>query len=425
MQRELPAHTSCLTGGCRSWRPRGCVIHHVVSFEIGPSGPISKDRTGLARYRPADGQPPRRSRRVRRLGRRARAGDPRRAAPGALRRGLPGDVHRHHRRRARRHRLRRLARRVARRPGRSTHAAPRRAGARGGRGDRRRCRSSGRSDPSAQPPDPPAIVVLAAAGFFLPSALLSAVTPLVVKVQLGTLAETGRVVGRISALGTAGSLVGVFATGFILVAEFATTPVVITLGALLIVAGVGPVVPPRPAPARPQAVAAGVALGVVASGVAVAAAPPCDVETAYYCATRCAPTAIGRPAGCSCSTTFATPTSTSTTRRTSSSATPNCSATSSTWSAPPAEPIDAVHLGGGGFTIPRYLAATRPGSDNLVLELDPGVIDVAEDELGLRLGPTAADRHRRRPGQPRATSPTTPPTSSSATPSADAPCRGT
>ena len=37
----------------------------------------------------------------------------------------------------------------------------------------------------------------------------------------------------------AGSLVGVFATGFILVAEFPTSPVVITLGLLLIVAGVG------------------------------------------------------------------------------------------------------------------------------------------------------------------------------------------
>ena len=80
--------------------------------------------------------------------------------------------------------------------------------------------------PSARPPDPATIVALAAAGFFLPSALLSAVTPLVVKVQLGTLDETGRVVGRLSALGTAGSLVGVFATGFVLVAEFATTPVV-------------------------------------------------------------------------------------------------------------------------------------------------------------------------------------------------------
>ncbi len=53
--------------------------------------------------------------------------------------------------------------------------------------------------------------------------------------------------------------------------------------------------------------------------------------------------------------------------------------------APAGAPIDAVHLGGGGFTIPRYVAATRPGSDSLVLELDPGVVRIAEDELGLEL----------------------------------------
>ncbi len=240
--------------------------------------------------------------------------------------------------------------------------------------------------PSAQPPDPPVIVVLAAAGFFLPSALLSAVSPLVVKVQLGTLAETGRVVGRISALGTAGSLVGVFATGFILVAEFSTSPVVITLGLLLIVAGVGlwfHLGRRRPA----QAVAAGVALGVLASGVAVAAAPPCDVETAYYCASvradgdrpsgrllvlddlRHAYVDLDDPTYLEFSYTQLLGDVADVVR-------------------PAGEPIDAVHLGGGGFTIPRYLAATRPGSDSLVLELDPGVIDVAEDELGLRLGPT-------------------------------------
>jgi spermidine synthase len=53
--------------------------------------------------------------------------------------------------------------------------------------------------------------------------------------------------------------------------------------------------------------------------------------------------------------------------------------------APPGEPIDAVHLGGGGFTMPRYVQATRPGSDNLVLELDPEMVQLAEDRLGLVL----------------------------------------
>ncbi|WP_373873803.1 spermidine synthase [Virgisporangium ochraceum] len=38
--------------------------------------------------------------------------------------------------------------------------------------------------------------------------------------------------------------------------------------------------------------------------------------------------------------------------------------------APHARPIDALHLGGGAFTLPRYVAATRPGSTQVVIEHD-------------------------------------------------------
>jgi spermidine synthase len=37
---------------------------------------------------------------------------------------------------------------------------------------------------------------------------------------------------------------------------------------------------------------------------------------------------------------------------------------------PPGEPIRVLHLGGGAFTMPRYVAATRPGSPQLVVERD-------------------------------------------------------
>ena len=43
-----------------------------------------------------------------------------------------------------------------------------------------------------------AILLLAALAVFVPAALLSAVTPLVVKLQLGDLRRTGQVVGRLS-----------------------------------------------------------------------------------------------------------------------------------------------------------------------------------------------------------------------------------
>jgi MFS family permease len=85
----------------------------------------------------------------------------------------------------------------------------------------------------------PSIVLLSAVSFLLPSAALSAVSPLVVKIVLADVDHTGTVVGRLSAMGTAGSLVAVFVTGFVFVAAFPTTPVIVVMGALLVmVAGV-------------------------------------------------------------------------------------------------------------------------------------------------------------------------------------------
>jgi spermidine synthase len=54
---------------------------------------------------------------------------------------------------------------------------------------------------------------------------------------------------------------------------------------------------------------------------------------------------------------------------------------------PPGHSLDAVHVGGGAFALPRYLAATRPRSRQDVLERDPGVVALARERLGLRPSP--------------------------------------
>jgi spermidine synthase len=61
--------------------------------------------------------------------------------------------------------------------------------------------------------------------------------------------------------------------------------------------------------------------------------------------------------------------------------------------APPDAPIDALHLGGGGFTLPRYVAATRPGSRQVVAEVDAGLVALAREHLGLRPSPVLRVRH--------------------------------
>ncbi len=53
---------------------------------------------------------------------------------------------------------------------------------------------------------------------------------------------------------------------------------------------------------------------------------------------------------------------------------------------PERAPIVALHLGGGGFTLPRYVAATRPGSRQEVAEPDGALLDLAREELGLVTG---------------------------------------
>jgi spermidine synthase len=54
--------------------------------------------------------------------------------------------------------------------------------------------------------------------------------------------------------------------------------------------------------------------------------------------------------------------------------------------APAGTPVGTLHLGGGGFTMPGYLTATRAGSRQRVLELDGQLVELDRARLGLRTG---------------------------------------
>ena len=53
---------------------------------------------------------------------------------------------------------------------------------------------------------------------------------------------------------------------------------------------------------------------------------------------------------------------------------------------PAGEPLRVLHLGGGGLTLPRYLAHTRPGSRQLVAEIDTALTDLVRRHLPLPPG---------------------------------------
>lgn len=51
--------------------------------------------------------------------------------------------------------------------------------------------------------------------------------------------------------------------------------------------------------------------------------------------------------------------------------------------APPGKPVHALHLGGGAFTLARYVAATRPRSTQQIVERDTALVQLVRRELPL------------------------------------------
>ncbi|MFF5072297.1 fused MFS/spermidine synthase [Micromonospora olivasterospora] len=233
-----------------------------------------------------------------------------------------------------------------------------------------------------------AVLLLTALAVFVPAALLAAVTPLVVKLQLADLRRTGQVVGRLSGIGTLGGITATLLTGFVLVAALPSSAIVLAVAALLVVTGValGAYLPRRgrPGPARTRAALA--VLGMAGTGLAILAPNPCDVETAYHCARVEADP--DRPSGRRLLLNSAQHSYVDLADPT------HLEYAYTQWigaaadvAAPAGRRLDAVHLGGGGFTMPRYLTATRPGTDNLVFEIDGGLVELDRRELGVRTGP--------------------------------------
>ena len=222
---------------------------------------------------------------------------------------------------------------------------------------------------------PVSIVFASVAGFFVPAALLSAVPPVIVKIQLDSLDETGRVVGTYSAIGTAGAILGTFVTGFVLIAAFPTRPIVIVLGIALAVTGLI-----LWSTRTSWGLASIVAMGLLSGGL-FAFTGPCEYETTYHCAI--VEVDDDRPTG-----------RTLLLDRVRNSYVDVEDPAHLEFryialmvdiietEAPPGS-LDVVSIGGGGFTLPGYIEHTRPGSQNTVLEIDSRLVDIGRDELAL------------------------------------------
>jgi spermidine synthase len=213
------------------------------------------------------------------------------------------------------------------------------------------------------------------------AAVLSAVSPAVAHLQLHDLRVSGTVVGGLSAWATAGALLGTFGTGFLLVPLFPVSTSVLLVGLVLVLVGL--------ALAMWGRLLAAPALLAIAIGAAALAAlsltpdSPCERESDYHCLSLAADPASssGRELLLddvhNSYVDLEDPT--------------HLQYSYTRWIAeaidrfrPPPQRLDVLFVGGGGFTLPRWLLATRPGSKATVLEVDPGVVEFDEDELGLR-----------------------------------------
>jgi spermidine synthase len=229
------------------------------------------------------------------------------------------------------------------------------------------------------------VLLLAAVAVVVPAALLSAVPPMVVKLQLASLDETGAVVGRLSGIGTLGGIAATFVTGFLLIAVLPSSVILVGTGALTVVAGivVGVLLRRRTAGGAGQVPVGLLVLAVAGAGLAAVAPTPCEEETAYHCARVVADPVRDSGRVLMLDTLrhsyvdLADPTHLEFEYVRAVAAVTDVVA-------PPGQALSALHIGGGGLTVPRYLAAVRPDTDSLVIEVDPGVVAIDREQLELR-----------------------------------------
>lgn len=80
-----------------------------------------------------------------------------------------------------------------------------------------------------------AAVVAALCLFTLPAALFGMVSPYIIRLRLADIATSGATVGRLYALSTAGSILGAFLGGFVLVSFFPSTQILLGTGGIMFV----------------------------------------------------------------------------------------------------------------------------------------------------------------------------------------------
>ncbi len=223
------------------------------------------------------------------------------------------------------------------------------------------------------------VLLASAATIVVPGALLSAVTPMVTKLRLSTLAQTGTIVGRLSGIATAGAIAGTVITGFVLITRVPVTGIMLGLGFTLLVAAA--VVAVLLGGTRRQ-IAGGAVAALFLGAFTLGSPSGCDAETTYHCAAIVHDPA--RPDGRTLVldglrhsyVDLNDPTYLHFTyvRAIAAGIDPHRA---------PGAALRVHSIGAGGLTLPRYLAHARPGTTATVSEIDGGVVALDREALAL------------------------------------------
>ena len=250
------------------------------------------------------------------------------------------------------------------------------------------------------------IVIITTLIFFPPSLILGMVSPVVIKLTLRDLAHSGGLVGKVYALSTLGSILGTFATGFVLIDHFGTRIIVVGVGIVLVgmalvfgdLVRVGRAAAPLAAglllvallvPAR-NVKAYGCGLEVdcvqrsVKDGWDQALDSGCLHETAYYCI---------RVADANDQHTVKELILDHLVHSYNSLDDPNylqygyikVYAEIADYLAQRVsnQALRVLYVGGGGYTLARHIEATYPNARQEIMEIDPGVTRTVYEQLGV------------------------------------------
>ncbi len=238
--------------------------------------------------------------------------------------------------------------------------------------------------------------------FFIPAFVLSMVSPLVIKLTLADTGRTGGVVGTIYACSTAGSILGTFMTGFLLISWFGTRTIVWLVAAVLVVTGILAWFSWK-MPKRWKFSVSNLIIWLVIFNVVLISSNLFRVpslwqerytkESNYYAIqVVSSPLVVNEKSEPRLQDgkvlildhlihSYVFPGSPTTLKYEYE----NIFKEIMSYITVEKQALRVLHLGGGGYVFPRYLEAVYLGSVNEVAEIDPAVTEVAHEDLGLPL----------------------------------------